>query len=64
MKKHFPFLLITFLIFTGCKESCDLSEEVIAMKSEVKIERLETELFACQSVEDVLQFLNRPGVVS
>jgi hypothetical protein len=58
MRKQFLWLAITILTLTGCGLSCELPEEVALNKEEVIIERLEYDLFACNTIEDVLVFLN------
>jgi len=63
MKKHFLWLVVIFLVFTGCKRTCELPEEMGKLKMEVSIERLENDLFACKSVDDVLKFLNAHQVL-
>ena len=58
MKNLFLFLGIIIFTFEGCKNRCELPEEVAALKDDIQIERLENDLFACASVNDVLDFLN------
>jgi hypothetical protein len=63
MKKQFLWLIITILALTSCKISCELPDEVTLGKGEIKFERLEYDLFACNSVPEVLEFLNKYPVL-
>ena len=57
MKKHFLFIGFTIFTFVACNEICTVPDEIVNLREEIIIERLEDQLFACQSVEEVLQFL-------
>lgn len=57
MKKHFLFIAFTILTLAACDNTCTIPDEIVKLREDIIIERLENQLFACQSVDDVLHFL-------